>query len=124
MKLCFTHVSTTWPTTWKRPFWWLLLERYSGLIGIVWVLLAFYLIYDSPEIHPRISFQELSYLEPYCLKMQDGRKVMFHSFFSFIKCTVFMIFTVFSNLITVMQIAMFYIYLVLHIEHDHIRLIN
>ncbi|XP_046649856.1 sialin-like [Daphnia pulicaria] len=46
----------------------------SGLFGVVWVVLAIFLIHDSPDTHPRISAEELAYLEPYCLKKQPGKK--------------------------------------------------
>ena len=48
---------------------------FSGALGCAWVILASVLIYDSPELHPRISPVELTYLEPYCLKKQNGKKV-------------------------------------------------
>ena len=47
----------------------------SGMLGVVWVVMAFFLIYDSPDQHPRISAQELSFLEPYCMKKQYGKRV-------------------------------------------------
>nr|CAH0107217.1 unnamed protein product [Daphnia galeata] len=46
----------------------------SGLFGAVWVVLAIFLIHDSPDTHPRISIDELTYLEPYYLKKQPGKK--------------------------------------------------
>ncbi len=39
-------------------------------------MLAVFFVHDSPETHPRISSDELSYLEPYCLKKQPGKKVL------------------------------------------------
>jgi hypothetical protein len=48
------------------------------LFGVVWVVLAIFLIHDSPDTHPRISAEELAYLEPYCLKKQPGKKVNNH----------------------------------------------
>ena len=44
-------------------------------MGCAWVVSASILIFDSPELHPRISPEELAYLEPYCLKKQNGKKV-------------------------------------------------
>jgi hypothetical protein len=41
-------------------------------------VLAIFLIHDSPDTHPRISAEELAYLEPYCLKKQPGKKVNNH----------------------------------------------
>jgi len=51
-------------------------------MGAVWVVMAIFFIHDSPEIHPRIEIEELSYLEPYCMKKQNGKKVS--SIFKFI----------------------------------------
>lgn len=46
----------------------------SGLLGVIWVVLAIFLVHDSPETHPRITNDELTFLEPYCLKKQHGKK--------------------------------------------------
>ncbi|KAI9554402.1 hypothetical protein GHT06_019674 [Daphnia sinensis] len=46
----------------------------SGLLGVIWVVLAIFLVHDSPETHPRITNDELTFLEPYCLKKQPGKK--------------------------------------------------
>lgn len=46
----------------------------SGLLGVVWVVLAQLLIFDSPEEHPRISPQERHHLEPYSMKAHCGNR--------------------------------------------------
>lgn len=59
-----------------RPNFLKLIEPWtSGLLGVIWVVLAIFLVHDSPETHPRITNDELTFLEPYCLKKQHGKKV-------------------------------------------------
>ncbi|GFY64506.1 putative inorganic phosphate cotransporter [Trichonephila inaurata madagascariensis] len=35
----------------------------SGLVGVIWCVLCYFLVYESPEDHPTISLNELEYLQ-------------------------------------------------------------
>ncbi|GFW35371.1 hypothetical protein TNCV_2611701 [Trichonephila clavipes] len=35
----------------------------SGLVGVIWCVLCYFLVYESPEDHPTISLKELEYLQ-------------------------------------------------------------
>ena len=35
----------------------------TGALTLVWVILWFYLVYDTPALHPRIDMEERKYIE-------------------------------------------------------------
>ena len=52
-----------------------LCSLHSGLSGIVWYVFWLFLVYESPSKHPRISYQELSYIETSVSLRQRARVV-------------------------------------------------
>jgi len=35
----------------------------AGVVGVIWAIMWFFLVYDSPAQHPRISAEEREYIE-------------------------------------------------------------
>ena len=35
----------------------------AGVVGVIWSIMWFFLVYDSPAQHPRISAEERQYIE-------------------------------------------------------------
>jgi len=46
----------------------------SGAVGIAWAIMWFFLTYNSPATHPRISIEEREYIEK-ALNAKAGDKV-------------------------------------------------
>jgi len=36
---------------------------FTGVLGVIWSIMWFFLVYDSPSQHPRISDEERTYIE-------------------------------------------------------------
>jgi len=47
---------------------------YAGVLGVVWAIMWFFLVYNSPATHPRISAEEREYIEK-ALNVKAGEKV-------------------------------------------------
>jgi len=47
---------------------------YAGAVGIAWAIMWFFLTYNSPATHPRISIEEREYIER-ALNTKAGDKV-------------------------------------------------
>jgi len=46
----------------------------AGVIGVIWAVMWFFLVYNSPAAHPRISVEEKEYIER-ALNVKSGVKV-------------------------------------------------
>ena len=44
-----------------------------GVIGIIWAIMWFFLVYNSPATHPRISPEEREYIEKALHKKADDK---------------------------------------------------
>jgi len=47
----------------------------AGVVGVIWSIMWFFLVYDSPSQHPRISAEEREYIEK-TLNKKAERKVL------------------------------------------------
>ena len=47
---------------------------HAGAVGMVWAVMWFFLVYNSPATHPRISIEEREYIEK-SLNTKAGGKV-------------------------------------------------
>ena len=48
---------------------------FVGVIGVIWAIMWFFLVYNSPAEHPRISTEERDYIEKALNKKGDGKVV-------------------------------------------------
>jgi len=46
----------------------------GGLLGLFWVILATFTLYDTPKQHPRVSVEERQYLDVYGLVSENNQK--------------------------------------------------
>lgn len=42
----------------------------SGIFGVTWYVAWYFLVYDSPQEHPRISLKEKQYLQKHLKKIE------------------------------------------------------
>jgi len=47
----------------------------EGVIGVIWAIMWFFLVYNSPSQHPRISAEEREYIEKALNKKDVGKVV-------------------------------------------------
>jgi len=45
----------------------------SGVIGVIWAILWFFLVYNTPAQHPRISTEERDYIEKVLVKKTEQK---------------------------------------------------
>jgi len=50
-------------------------EFYAGVVGVIWSIMWFFLVYNSPAEHPRISAEEREYIEKALNKKGDVKVV-------------------------------------------------
>jgi len=47
----------------------------AGAVGVIWAIMWFFLVYDSPAQHPRISAEEREYIEKALNKKTETKVV-------------------------------------------------
>jgi ACS family sodium-dependent inorganic phosphate cotransporter len=52
----------------------------TGVVGLVWSIVWFFVVFDSPAQHPRISQEERRYIEGAIGEATSHGKVMFNCF--------------------------------------------
>jgi len=45
----------------------------TGVVGVIWSIMWFFLVYNSPAEHPRISAEERDYIEKALNKKGDAK---------------------------------------------------
>ena len=51
---------------------------FAGALGLIWTVVWWFLVYETPLVHPKITPREKKYLEVYChLKAEKGKKPPF-----------------------------------------------